>query len=155
MNDTLIEVQNLVSSFRSPTGPNRVVDGISFAIRKGKVLGMVGESGCGKSITSLSIMRLLPPPNGFIESGRILFGGVDLLEQSRSRMEAIRGSDISMIFQEPMTALNPVLTVGDQIGEVLQAHKGMKGREKTEKTIELLRLVGIPKPERIATEYPH
>ena len=155
METNLIDVQNLVTGFRTPNGPVRVVDGISFAIRKGRVLGMVGESGCGKSITSLSIMRLLPPPNGFIESGRIVFDGTELLELSPSRMEAIRGNSISMIFQEPMTALNPVFAIGDQIGEVLQTHKGIKGREKKEKVVELLNLVGIPRPDRIATEYPH
>lgn len=155
MNTSLIEVQDLVSSFRSPAGPVRVVDGISFSIKKGKVLGMVGESGCGKSITSLSIMRLLPQPNGFIENGRILFNGVDLLGLSLAEMEAIRGNEIAMIFQEPMTALNPIFSIGDQIGEVLQTHKGMKGRDKKEKTIELLRLVGIPRPDKIVEEYPH
>ncbi|MFA6506573.1 MAG: ABC transporter ATP-binding protein [Treponemataceae bacterium] len=155
MNTSLIEVQDLVSSFRSPAGPTRVVDGISFTIPKGKVLGMVGESGCGKSITSLSIMRLLPQPNGFIESGRILFDGTDLLELSLERMENIRGNEIAMVFQEPMTALNPIFSVGEQIGEVLQTHRGMKGRDKKEKAVELLRLVGIPRPDRIAEEYPH
>lgn len=155
MSETLIKVKNLVTSFKSSEGPIRVLDGVSFSIDKGKVLGIVGESGCGKSITSLSIMRLLPQPNGYIESGEILYNGVDLTKLSSSEMEALRGNDISMIFQEPMTALNPVFSIGYQIGEVLEVHKRLKGRERREKTIEMLKLVGIPRPDKIVDEYPH
>ena len=155
MSETLIKVKNLVTSFKSSEGPIRVLDGVSFSIDKGKVLGIVGESGCGKSITSLSIMRLLPQPNGYIESGEILYNGVDLTKLSSSEMEALRGNDISMIFQEPMTALNPVFSIGSQIGEVLEVHKNLKGRERREKTIEMLKLVGIPRPDKIVDEYPH
>lgn len=155
MSETLIKVKNLVTSFKSSEGPIRVLDGVSFSIDKGKVLGIVGESGCGKSITSLSIMRLLPQPNGYIESGEILYNGVDLTKLSSSEMEALRGNDISMIFQEPMTALNPVFSIGSQIGEVLEVHKRLKGRERREKTIEMLKLVGIPRPDKIVDEYPH
>jgi len=155
VSETLIKVKNLVTSFKSSEGPIRVLDGVSFSIDKGKVLGIVGESGCGKSITSLSIMRLLPQPNGYIESGEILYNGVDLTKLSSSEMEALRGNDISMIFQEPMTALNPVFSIGYQIGEVLEVHKRLKGRERREKTIEMLKLVGIPRPDKIVDEYPH
>jgi len=155
VSETLIKVKNLVTSFKSSEGPIRVLDGVSFSIDKGKVLGIVGESGCGKSITSLSIMRLLPQPNGYIESGEILYNGVDLTKLSSSEMEALRGNDISMIFQEPMTALNPVFSIGSQIGEVLEVHKRLKGRERREKTIEMLKLVGIPRPDKIVDEYPH
>ena len=155
MQTSLIEVRELVTGFKTPNGPCRVVDGVSFSIQKGKVLGIIGESGCGKSMTSLAIMRLLPPPNGYIESGSILFDGVDLLTLGGSQMEAIRGNDIAMIFQEPMTALNPVLTIGDQIGEALEVHKGMGRRKNREKAIDLLKLVGIPRPDKVILEYPH
>lgn len=155
MSETLIDIKNLVTSFKTSKGSLRVLDDVSFSIGKGKVLGVVGESGCGKSITSLSIMGLLPQPNGYIESGEILFNGVDLTKLSKKEMENMRGNDISMIFQEPMTALNPVLTIGFQIGEVLEIHKKLKGKEKKEKVLEMLKLVGLPKPEKIIDEYPH
>lgn len=155
MPDNLLEVKNLVTCFKSSTGPLKVLDGVSFSIEKGKVLGVVGESGCGKSVTSLSIMRLLPQPNGYIESGEILLDGTDLATLSQPEMESIRGRDVSMIFQEPMTALNPVFTIGDQIGEVLEVHRQMKRDERRSKSIELLKLVGIPRPEKIVDEYPH
>lgn len=155
MPDVLIEVKNLVTSFKSPGGSIRVLDGVSFSIEKGRVLGLVGESGCGKSVTSLSIMSLLPQPNGYIESGEIIFEGRDLTKLTSSGMEALRGNDISMIFQEPMTALNPVFSIGEQIGEVLEVHKRLKGSEKRDKSLDMLKLVGIPRPDRILDEYPH
>jgi oligopeptide/dipeptide ABC transporter ATP-binding protein len=155
MSDSLVEINNLVTSFKTSNGNLRVLDNISFNIKKGKVLGVVGESGCGKSITSLSIMQLLPKPNGFIESGEILFNGKDLTKASQTEMESIRGNEIAMIFQEPMTALNPVFTIGYQIGETLEIHKKLNKNEKRERTIELLKLVGIPRPEAVIDEFPH
>ncbi len=155
MPEALLEVKDLVTSFNTTSGPLRVLDGISLSIDTGKVLGLVGESGCGKSITSLSIMRLLPQPHGFIESGEILFNDMELTELSVSEMESLRGNDISMIFQEPMTALNPVFTIGNQIGEVLDIHQGLKKREKKEKCIEMLQLVGLPRAKDVYSEYPH
>ncbi len=155
MHTSLIEVSGLVTGVMTPNGPCRVVDDVSFSVRKGKVLGIIGESGCGKSMTALAIMRLLPPTIGYIESGSINFDGVELLGLGASQMEAVRGNEIAMIFQEPMTALNPVFTIGDQIGEALEVHKGLRGNEKREKTIDLLKLVGIPGPDKVIFEYPH
>ncbi len=155
MHTSLIEVSGLVTGVMTPKGPCRVVDDISFSVRKGKVLGIIGESGCGKSMTALSIMRLLPPTIGYVESGSINFDGVELLGLGASQMEAVRGNEIAMIFQEPMTALNPVFTIGDQIGEAIEVHKGLRGKEKREKTIDLLKLVGIPRPDKVIFEYPH
>ncbi len=155
MTETLIDIKNLVTSFKTPEGPLRVLDDVCLTIKKGKVLGVVGESGCGKSITSLSIMRLLPQPYGFIESGEIIFNGADLTKLSTNEMESIRGNDIAMIFQEPMTALNPVFTIGYQIGEALEIHLKLKGNEKREKSIEMLKMVGLPRAEKLIDEYPH
>src|SRR5579863_111663 len=150
----LLEVENLRTHFRTAEGINRAVDGISFHVEEGETLAIVGESGCGKSVTSMSLMRLIPEPPGKI-SGSIRFRGKDLLKLSDPEMRAIRGNDISMIFQEPMTSLNPVLTVGRQIGETLRLHQGL-GREAAEKrAIEMLTLVGIPEPARRVREYPH
>ncbi len=155
MSDILLKVEGLRTSFKTSDGKVNAVDDISFNVRKGKVLGIVGESGCGKSVTSLSVMRLIPKPNGFIEGGKIIFSDKDLLKISEREMRSLRGNDIAMIFQEPMTALNPVFTIGDQIGEVLELHENLRGEQKTEKCIELLELVGIPRPEKVIKEYPH
>ncbi len=135
-------------------GVVRAVDGVDFSIKPGQTLGIVGESGCGKSVTSLSVMRLLSS-NGYIAGGEILFEGVDLVNLSENEMRKIRGNQISMIFQEPMTSLNPVYTIGDQIGEVLRQHKGLSGRAVRERSVEMLRRVGIPAAERRLSDYPH
>jgi oligopeptide/dipeptide ABC transporter ATP-binding protein len=132
----------------------RAVDGVDFTVKKGEVLGIVGESGCGKSITSLSIMRLVPSPPGKIETGKILFNGENLLDASIERMRQIRGNDVSMIFQEPMTSLNPVFTVGFQIGEVLKLHRGMDKKEAIDECARLLDIVGISEPRERVFEYP-
>ena len=150
----LLEVENLQTHFRTPDGINRAVDGVSFHVNEGETLAIVGESGCGKSVTSMSLMRLIPEPPGKI-AGSIRFRGKDLLKLSDREMRDIRGNEISMIFQEPMTSLNPVLTVGRQIGETLRLHEGL-GKEAAEKrAVELLALVGIPEPARRIREYPH
>ena len=133
----------------------RAVDGVSYAVRAGETLGVVGESGCGKSVTALSILRLVANPPGRIVGGAIRFGGVNLLDLGEAQMEAIRGNDISMIFQEPMTSLNPLLTVGRQIGEAIALHQGLSPREAMDKAVEMLRRVSIPEPERRAHAYPH
>src|ERR1051325_6888628 len=136
----LLNVKNLCVSFFTPEGEVRAVDGVSFEIGEGKTLGLVGESGCGKSVTSLSIMRLIPSPPGQIVGGEILYRGRDLLKLNKEEMRKIRGNEISMIFQEPMTSLNPVFTVGNQIGEAIRLHQGLGKRETRQKTIEMLRL---------------
>jgi len=155
MNSCLLEVKGLKSFFYTSDGVVPAVDGLDFSIAKGETLGVVGESGCGKSVTSLSIMRLLPAPQGRTVAGNILFNGEDLLAKTDYEMRAIRGNHISMIFQEPMTSLNPVYTIGNQIGEALEEHQGVDRREIRHKTVELLRLVGIPLPEYRCREYPH
>ncbi len=149
----LLEVENLVTAFRTDDGPVRAVDDVSFQVLPGRTLAIVGESGCGKSVTALSIMRLIDA-NGDILSGRILLEGENLLELSSRDMRRIRGNQISMIFQEPMTALNPVVTVGRQIMEVFQIHRGLRGREARTAAVEALRSVRIPDPERRVDEYP-
>jgi len=151
----LLQVQNLQTSFFTPEGEVRAIDGVSFEIGEGKTLGLVGESGCGKSVTSLSIMRLIPSPPGKIVGGEILFRGRDLLKLNNEEMRKIRGNEISMIFQEPMTSLNPVFTVGNQIAEAIQLHQGLGKRETRKKTIEMLRLVKIADPESRVDAYPH
>ena len=133
----------------------RAIDGVSFEIGEGKTLGLVGESGCGKSVTSLSIMRLIPSPPGKIVGGEIFYRGRDLLRLNNEAMRRIRGNEISMIFQEPMTSLNPVFTVGNQIGEAIKLHQGLGKRETRQKTIEMLRLVKIADPESRVDSYPH
>src|ERR1043165_3485166 len=152
----LLEVRNLQTSFFTPEGEVRAIDGVSFEIGEGKTLGLVGESGCGKSVTSLSIMRLIPTPPGKIVGGQILFKGENLLDKSEEQMRRIRGNDIAMIFQEPMTSLNPVFTIGNQISEAIELHqKGLSRQQIREKTIEMLKLVGIPEADRRVDEYPH
>jgi oligopeptide/dipeptide ABC transporter ATP-binding protein len=153
-NQPLIEVRNLKTYFFTEDGVVKAVDGVDFYVRPGEVLGLVGESGCGKSVTSLSIMRLIGAPGKVIE-GEIIFEGKDLLKTSEEEMIQVRGNRISMIFQQPQTALNPVFKVGDQIAEVLEIHQGMNREAGLARAIELLQMVGIPEPERRAQAYPH
>ena len=150
----LLEVDNLQTHFRTPDGVNRAVDGVSFQVEAGETLAIVGESGCGKSVTAMSILRLIPEPPGKI-AGAIRFQGRNLLELSDREMRDIRGNEISMIFQEPMTSLNPVLSVGRQIGETLRLHQGMSKQRAEAKAVEMLQLVGIPEALRRVQEYPH
>jgi len=151
----LIQVKNLRTSFFTPEGEVRAIDDISFEIAAGQTLGLVGESGCGKSVTSLSIMRLIQSPPGRIVGGEILYRGRDLLTLNNEEMRKIRGNEISMIFQEPMTSLNPVFTVGNQIGEAIRLHQGLGKKQTREKTVEMLRLVKIADPESRVDAYPH
>lgn len=151
-----LEVRNLRTSFFTDEGEVKAVDNVSFNAYRGKTLGIVGESGCGKSVTSLSIMRLVPEPPGKILGGEILYKGQDLLKLSSSEMRKIRGNEISMIFQEPMTSLNPVFTIGNQIREAIALHqRSLSKKEVQEQAIEMLRLVGIPAPEKRVEDYPH
>jgi peptide/nickel transport system ATP-binding protein/oligopeptide transport system ATP-binding protein len=150
-----LEVRDLKTHFFTDDGVVKAVDGVSFEVRTGETLGIVGESGCGKSVTSLSILRLIPSPPGRIVAGEIRFNGVNLLELNDSAMRRIRGNDISMIFQEPMTSLNPVYTCGDQIMEAVILHQKVGRSEARKRAIEMLRLVGIPSPEQRVDEYPH
>ena len=151
----ILEVNDLKTYFFIDEGVAKAVDGVSLHLLAEETLGVVGESGCGKSVTSLSIMRLIPQPPGKIVSGDILFEGKDILALPERRMREIRGNEISMIFQEPMTSLNPVFTVGDQIQEAVMLHQGLGIKEAREKSIEMLDLVGIPSPESRVDEYPH
>ena len=153
--EKLIEIKDLYTHFFTEAGTAKAVDGVSFDIYKGEVLGIVGESGSGKSVTSLSINRLIPSPPGEIVSGEIIYDGVNLLDLSYEEMRNYRGKDISMIFQEPMTSLNPVLKINIQMNEVLIRHLGLTSEQATEKSIEMLRLVGIPNPEQRVNEYAH
>ncbi|MEO6462723.1 MAG: ABC transporter ATP-binding protein [Candidatus Eisenbacteria bacterium] len=151
----VLEVRDLRTHFVTDDGVVKAVDGVSFDVRAGETLGIVGESGCGKSVTSLSILRLIASPPGKIAGGQILFKGVNLLGLSDPEMRKIRGNDISMIFQEPMTSLNPVYTCGDQIMEAVILHQKVGKAEARTRAIEMLRLVGIPSPEQRVDEYPH
>jgi oligopeptide/dipeptide ABC transporter ATP-binding protein len=155
MTTPLLEIENLHTFFYTDNGVARAVDGVSFSVGVGETVGVVGESGCGKSVTALSILRLVRPP-GRIESGSAMrFEGRDLLGLDEREMQHVRGNRIAMVFQEPMTALNPVFTIGDQIGEVARIHAGASKRDAWEKAIEMLKVVGIPAPEQRAEEYPH
>ena len=155
MTTPLLEIENLHTYFYTDNGVARAVDGVSFAVGVGETVGVVGESGCGKSVTALSILRLVRPP-GRIEPGSVMrFEGRDLLALEERAMLQVRGNRIAMVFQEPMTALNPVFTVGDQIGEVARIHAGASRRDAWAKAVEMLKLVGIPAPEQRAGEYPH
>lgn len=155
MADKILEVKNLKTQFKTDDGSFFAVDDISFSLESGEVLGIVGESGCGKSVTSLSIMGLILPP-GKVASGEILYKGEDLLKMSEDKRRSLRGDEIAMIFQEPMTSLNPVYTIGDQIDEAIQIHNPDKSQEEIKKhTIEMLKLVGIPAPEKRYDEFPH
>ena len=151
----LLEIDNLRTHFYTPVGPVHAVDGVSYNLGSGETLGVVGESGCGKSVTALSIMRLVPTPPGRIVDGAIRFQGTDLLGLGESAMEQIRGNEISMIFQEPMTSLNPLLTVGRQIAEAIALHQGVSRREALDRAIEMLRRVHIPEAEHRVHAYPH
>ena len=150
----LLEVENLQTHFATLDGVVRAVEGVSFQVDSGQTIAIVGESGCGKSVTSMSILRLIQEPPGKI-AGKILFQGTNLLDLSEAEMRKIRGNSISMIFQEPMTSLNPVLTVGHQIGETVQLHQGLGASAAEEKAVEMLTPVGIPAPGRRVREYPH
>jgi ABC-type dipeptide/oligopeptide/nickel transport system ATPase component len=152
--NTLLEVKNLVTQFFTDDGVVTAVDDVSFEIAPCEILGLVGESGCGKSVTSLSMLRLVSAP-GKITAGQILWKGQDLLQYSESQMRKLRGDDIAMIFQEPMTSLDPLYTVGNQIMEAITLHQGLRGREAKQKAIEALRAVGIPEPEQRVDSYPH
>ena len=155
MNNKLFEIKNLKTYFKTEAGTVKAVDDVSFDIYKGEVLGLVGESGSGKSVTSLSINRLIPNPPGEIVSGQIIYNGHNLLELTYDQMRSYRGKHISMIFQEPMTSLNPVLRVRTQMNEVLFEHEGLDEESATLKSIEMLKAVGIPEPERRINDYPH
>ncbi|CEJ10475.1 ABC transporter ATP-binding protein [Phreatobacter sp. AB_2022a] len=153
--DVVLDVRDLKTHFKTERGFFRAVDGVSFQVARGRTLAVVGESGCGKSVTSLSIMGLVPEPPGIKAGGEILFEGQDLLTKTRAELEEIRGARIAMIFQEPMTSLNPVYRVGDQIVEGLVKHRGLSARAARERAIEMLRLVRIPSPETRVDAYPH
>lgn len=152
---SLLEVKHLKTYFDTDRGIVKAVDDISFHIDPGETLGIVGESGCGKSVTSLSIIQLVAKPVGRIAGGQVMLNGKDLLKLSEKEMQSIRGNDISMIFQEPMTSLNPVFTIGDQIMEPLMLHQDLSKNEAKEKAIEMLKVVGIPNPRRRVDEFPH
>ena len=151
----LLDVKNLKTHFFTDEGVVRAVDGVDLYINQGETLGVVGESGCGKSVTALSIMKLIPQPPGKIVEGEINYNGVDLVDLKPNRMRKIRGKEIAMIFQEPMTSLNPVFTCGEQIAEALRLHEGLGRREAMDKTVEMLKVVHIPNAERRVKEYPH
>lgn len=155
MNQRILEVEDLTVKFFTSEGIVNAVDHVTFSIGKEEVLGLVGESGCGKSVTSLAIMRLLPIPPAKITSGKIIFDGVNLLEKPENEMRQIRGNVLSMIFQEPMTSLNPVITVGKQITEAIVVHQNVTKDEAKKKAIEMLKIVGIPNPEKRYNDYPH
>jgi peptide/nickel transport system ATP-binding protein len=155
MAEALLEIRELVTEFRTDQGTVRAVDGVSFEIPQRGTVGVVGESGCGKSVTALSIMRLVASPPGRIAAGQIRYGGRDLLALPEREMRAIRGNRIAMIFQEPMTSLNPVFTVGDQVGEAVRLHQKKSRRDARRIAIEMFRLVGIPSPEERVDAYPH
>ncbi len=150
----LLDVEGLDVRFATPRGELSAVSDLSFSVEAGETLAIVGESGCGKSVTSMSVLRLIPQPPGRVR-GAVRFDGRDLLALPEREMRAVRGKDIGMIFQEPMTSLNPVLTVGRQIGETLRVHEGLSARDATERAVQMLALVGIPEPARRVAEYPH
>jgi len=152
---TILEVQDLQTRFKTYDGLVYAVNGISYTLDEGETLGVVGESGCGKSVSVLSIMGLIPQPPGIIAGGQALYHGSDLLKKSQAELRHIRGKEIAMIFQDPMTSLNPVLTVGFQIGETLELHMAMNAQQARDRTTELLSMVGIPQPDRAFDNYPH
>ena len=151
----LLEIKNLRTYFETENGTVRAVDGVDLAVNEGDTLGVVGESGCGKTVLALSIMRLIPMPPGRIVSGSIIFDGTDIVRLKEGEMRRIRGKDISMIFQEPMTSLNPVFRVGDQISEVTRLHLGLSREDALAKAVEMLGLVGMPSPGDRINDYPH
>jgi oligopeptide/dipeptide ABC transporter ATP-binding protein len=152
--EPLLQVEELRTYLRSPSGLARAVDGVSFSIARGETLGLVGESGCGKSMTALSIMQLVPEPAGYIASGKILFKGSDLLDRTWEEMREVRGREIGMIFQEPMTSLNPVFTIGNQLVESMVVH-GMPSPKARRRAVELLKRVELDEPEKLMRQYPH
>ena len=154
MSEPLLQITNLHTSFFTDAGEVKAVRGVSFSLEKGKTIGLVGESGCGKSVTALSILRLIPFPGRIVE-GKVIYNGKDLISLSEYEMQKIRGADIAMIFQEPMTSLNPVLTIGNQISEAISLHQNLNKRDVIDKTVEMLKLVGIPSPENRIKDYPH
>ena len=154
-NETLLSIQNLSTHFFTQQGLARAVQDVSFDIPAGQTVALVGESGCGKSVTALSVLRLIPDPPGKIVAGKILFKGRNLPELSESQMRHIRGNDVAMIFQEPMTSLNPVFTIGNQIVEAISLHQGIHGSQAWDKAIDMLHKVGIADPQRRVGEYPH
>jgi peptide/nickel transport system ATP-binding protein/oligopeptide transport system ATP-binding protein len=151
----LLDVRNLSTYFYTQDGVVKAVENVSYEVARGESIALVGESGCGKTVSALSILRLIPEPPGKIVSGQVMFDGTDLLRLSRDGIREVRGARISMIFQEPMTSLNPVLTIGRQISETLELHRSMKGQQALEEAVRLLKLVGIPQAERRAKDYPH
>jgi oligopeptide/dipeptide ABC transporter ATP-binding protein len=151
----VLEVRDLATTFKTEDGLVRAVNGLSFSVEAGTTLGIVGESGSGKSVTSLSIMRLIPQPPGKIERGEVFFKGEDILKKSEAEMRKIRGRDIAMIFQDPMTSLNPVITVGEQIAEATRLHLGYNKKDALDKAVEMLKLVRIPAAEKRIKDYPH
>jgi oligopeptide transport system ATP-binding protein len=155
MPDNLLDVQGLETQFKTPDGIVHAVNGVSFALKEGETLGVVGESGCGKSVTMLSVLRLIQSPPGKIVAGKAFFRGQDLLQMSNDEIRGIRGAQIAMIFQDPMTSLNPVLTIGRQLQEPLQLHLGMNKQQSSERAAELLGMVGIPKAKDRLGDYPH
>ncbi len=152
---SLLSIRDLVVRFRTHDGTVYAVNGVSFDLDEGETLGLVGESGCGKSVTNLALMRLLPRPAGHIDGGKVVFGGEDLLTLDESEMRELRGKEIAMIFQDPMTSLNPVLTVQEQMVETIQAHRRVSKSEARARTLELLGMVGIPQPEARLKNFPH
>ena len=153
--DIVLDVRNLQTVFFTNSGLFRAVDDVSFDVRRGETLAIVGESGCGKSVTALSIMRLVPDPPGRVIGGSVMLEGTDLLGLGEAEMRQVRGNRISMIFQEPMTSLNPVMRIGDQITEAVRLHRPISARDAWKQAVDMLRLVRIPEPERRAQEYPH
>jgi peptide/nickel transport system ATP-binding protein len=155
MSEPILEIQNLRTHFITSRGEVPAVDGVSLTVGRGEVLGIVGESGCGKSVTSLSVLKLIPRPPGKIVSGSIRFQGRDLVPLSEREMRKIRGDRISMIFQEPMSSLNPLFTIGEQLGETVRIHTGASRKEARKHAVAMLGRVGIPRPESVVDEYPH
>lgn len=154
-NDIILSVEGLKTYFKTDDGVVKAVDGVSFTLKKGETLGLVGESGCGKSVTNLSIMRLIPSPPGKIVGGKVMFRGEDLLQKPERELRSVRGNNISMIFQDPMTSLNPFLKISTQMMETIRLHQGLDKQEARNKSIELLKMVGIPSPEKRIDNYPH
>jgi len=155
MSDALLQIENLHTFFYGESGVARAVDGVSFSVGAGETIGLVGESGCGKSVTALSVLRLVRPPGRIEPGSRILFEGRDLVTLDERQLRTVRGARIAMIFQEPMTALNPVFTVGEQIAEVVRIHSKTTRRDAWQRAVEMLQIVGIPAPAERAKEYPH
>jgi oligopeptide/dipeptide ABC transporter ATP-binding protein len=155
MKEVLLEIRNLQTHFKTDEGEARAVNGVDLKVPKGETLGLVGESGCGKSVTALSIMRLVPEPPGRIIGGEIIFDGQDILKLREAEMRRMRGNTLSMIFQEPMTALNPVYRIGSQMAEVIQLHQKVSKKEAMDRALDMLHKVGIPDPKQRLREYPH